>query len=86
MIRKAHPLAKAAVKKLPPDPDGQNDDRAEWAAQSLDAFQAATGTDLCDAVPDLLCDLMHWCDRNNTNFNQMLDRAQRHYQAETTGE
>jgi len=27
---------------------------------------------------------MHWCDRNNFDFDAALFRAQGHYQAETT--
>lgn len=71
---------------LPPDPEDMNDDRAEWAAAALRQFQCTTGTDDVDALPDLLCDLMHWCDRNNCEFETELGRARMHYEAETTGE
>lgn len=70
-------------KSLPPDPDGKNDERAEWAAAALRHFQCTTGTDFEDALSDLLCDLMHWCDRNNFDFEAALCRAQGHYTAET---
>jgi hypothetical protein len=59
-----------------------NRDRAEWAAHALRQFQDATGTDYEDALPDLLCDLMHWSDRENNNFQASLDRAHQHYEAE----
>jgi virginiamycin B lyase len=49
---------------LPPDPENMNGDRAEWAAAALRHFQCCTGTDYDDSLPDLLGDLMHWCDRN----------------------
>jgi hypothetical protein len=71
------------TKQLPPDPEGKNDDRAEWAAAALRQFQRTTGTDYEDALGDLLCDLMHWSDRHNFDFELALDRARGHYQAET---
>ncbi len=71
---------------LPPDPEGMNDDRALWAAQALHAFRVAIGTDPEDALPDLLADLMHWCDRSGANFNDDLCRAYVHYEAETTSD
>jgi len=74
------------IKRLPADPEEMNDDRAEWAAMALEAFQHATGTEEEDALRDLLCDLMHWCDRNNCDFNAALSRAQMHYETETTPE
>lgn len=49
---------------LPADPEDMNEARAEWARVALDAFMQLTGTDLCDAVSDLLCDLRHLCDRD----------------------
>jgi hypothetical protein len=59
-----------------------NNDRAEWAAAALRHFQCTTGTDYDDALTDLLCDLHHWCDRGNANFQSALDRARQHYDAE----
>lgn len=70
--------------KLPPDPDRMNEARSNWAAEALDAFQAETSTDDEDLLPDLLCDLMHWCDRNPTDFEAALARARSNYQGETT--
>jgi hypothetical protein len=68
---------------LPPDPDNLNDDRSAWAASALATFMQITGTDQEDAVGDLLADLMHWCDRNNYEFELALIRARGHYEAET---
>jgi hypothetical protein len=73
-------------KQLPPDPEGRNDHRAAWAGKALDDFIVATGTDEEDAVGDLLVDLMHWCDRNNYDFDLAFDRALSHYEAETATE
>ena len=67
-----------------PDPEGQNDKRAEWAEEALLAFMHETGTDQEDAVSDLLCDIMHYCDRDNRlNFEHQLTRARGHYVVET---
>ena len=74
------------TQKPPPDPDEMNDERAEWAGTALAAFIKETGTDLEDALGDLLADLMHWCDRNNYDFGAALDRARGHYDAEILGE
>ncbi len=68
--------------RLPPDPESMNDDRAAWASEALERFQAVTGTDREDSLADLLCDLMHWSDRNNFDFEAALDRARWHYSAE----
>jgi hypothetical protein len=71
---------------LPPDPENMNDERAEWAAMALNQFQRITGADDDDALADLLCDFMHWCDRNDVNFEAVLSRARWHYEAETAAE
>ena len=73
-------------RKLPPDPEGKNDKRAAWAGAALATFITQTGTDEENAVGDLLGDLMHWCDRNNYDFEAALARARWHYKAETAGE
>jgi hypothetical protein len=75
-----------AVRKLPPDPDKMNADRAQWAAVALRHFQCVTGSDYEDSLGDLLGDLMHWSDRNNFDFEAALCRARGHYAAETAGE
>ena len=71
--------------RLRPDPEKMNGDRAEWAAAALRQFQRATGCDYEDSLGDLLCDLMHWSDRNNFDFEAALCRARGHYEAETAG-
>jgi hypothetical protein len=53
--QQATPVKRARKgKRLPPDPEGMNDDRAEWAAAALRHFQCTTGTDYDDALTDLL--------------------------------
>jgi hypothetical protein len=62
-----------------------NLDRAEWCARAQAALrcsQSATGADDDNALPDLLCDLQHWSDRENVNFEDALDTARMHHQAE----
>lgn len=69
---------------LPPDLKNQNDNRAKLAQVALDAFQKKTKADEWDALPDLLCDLIHWCDRTDgTEFDEQLARARRYYAEET---
>jgi hypothetical protein len=69
---------------LPADPDGQNDDRAEWAHKALKRFAKETGLvweEIEDgtALADLLAGLMHWCDCYAVEFQDMLDRAKTYY-------
>jgi hypothetical protein len=80
-------------RQLPSDPEGMNDNRADWAGHAISAFQIQTGTDFDDALKDLLCDLMHWCDRTTfedgetkIDFDAALASARMHYEAETAPE
>src|SRR5262249_5299910 len=72
-----------STKNLPPDPEEMNEHRSAWAAAALESFQRLTGADDTDALPDLLCDLMHWADRNEFDFEAALWRARMHYEEET---
>lgn len=60
----------------------KNRTRARRAQYSLDAYKTACPTDDDDALCDLLTDLMHYADMTNTGFEEELDRAQMHYNAE----
>jgi hypothetical protein len=71
------------TKTLPHDPHNRNNERADTASEALRQFQLVTGTDDEDALGDLLCNLIHWCDRNNFDFEAALLRARMHYEAET---
>jgi hypothetical protein len=75
----------AAPARLP-DLEELNDDRALWAETALAAFVEQTGCNRDDALPDLLCDLMHWCDRTGVPFAEQLTKAEWHYRVEATGE
>jgi hypothetical protein len=70
------------------DDEGKNDDRAEWALQALETFQAATGTDDGDAISDLVADLLHLCDREGERFGwsarDQIERGIRAYHQEIT--
>ncbi|MBA9859201.1 hypothetical protein [Ralstonia insidiosa] len=74
----------AAVSHGVPDPDGLNDERATWARQALDTFKHATECDEESVVGDLLCALMHFCDRAGVDFMSEMGRAVRHYEEETS--
>jgi hypothetical protein len=68
------------------DPDNLNIQRAAWAAAAIETFRARTGTDDCDALADLLCDLMHLCaargHAKGWQFSSALVRASDYYAAE----
>ena len=60
----------------------KNELRVEWASSAIANFRTSTGADECDAVKDLLADLMHWCAANNQDFSKELKSATMHYEAE----
>lgn len=89
MSRKKLPSPPRKAKlHLPPDPEKKNDKRADWASEALLVFAEVTNMRLEiepeDVLPDMLADLMHWCDRNGQDFDDCLRRARDHYTAETT--
>jgi len=59
-----------------------NLDRANWADKAIMAFREETYCDHDESLGDLLCDLMHWADATNFDFDAALDRARHNYQAE----
>lgn len=71
-------------KWFPPDPDEYNQQRADYAMGALDAFAKITGAGPDEALPDLLANLMHWCNRNDQNFSDALEQARGYYHEETT--
>ena len=56
--------------------------RANWADKAVRAFREQTGCDYEDSLGDLLCDLMHWANTRNFDFDAALDRARCHYEEE----
>jgi hypothetical protein len=78
---------------LPPDPEDANDEHAERAETAVNAFRRETNSDECTAIRDLLCDLMHFCDRRGYAepdddqyelFEDALRIAREAYREETT--
>lgn len=65
------------------DPDEMNGERVEWAENAIQGIMRDTRTDREDALCDLLCDLMHWCDAEGTSFIDHLRRGAGHYREET---
>lgn len=84
--------AKTIAQDVPADPENQNADRAEWARAAVKEFQKQTGLDDADgldtAVMDLIADLAHLCDYDESlgSFEGLIARAKRHYDEETLPE
>ena len=58
-------------------------EHADYAKKALDAFYSVVGTDEEHLlVGDLLGDLMHYCRKQNIDFNAVLRRGQQHFQEE----
>lgn len=79
------------ITNLPPDPENQNDDRAVWANTAVNAFADITrmrtaGEDDRTILHDLLANLMHWCDRRDVDFDDVLADARDSYAEETEGQ
>lgn len=75
-----------APDKLPPDPEGRNDERAAWAEAAVNAFIGVCRTDPEDAIADLITNLRHLCDREHATygtFEAALRRGNMNYEAET---
>jgi hypothetical protein len=85
--------------ELPPDPEGENERRAQEGGAILVHYEETSGeapyggisaeqlTDLHEQnLADMLCDLGHWCDRNGVDMQDAIRRAKMHYDAETGGE
>ena len=62
-----------------------NAERAASADAALKAYMSSTSCDCEDCLADLLCDLMHWADRRQYDFDEALACARQHYDAETGG-
>jgi hypothetical protein len=78
------------TKPLPPDPEEQNDDRAEWALDAVQCFMKRTGLTeegdgLDTAIYDLIADLAHLCDRRGLDLYDLCRQSHEHYSAETDG-
>ena len=75
----------AKLQEPSPDCEGRemNLSRARWAEAPLCYFSQITGSDMDGddptALGDLLGDLMHYCDVQEIDFEETLQRARRYY-------
>ncbi len=86
-------LAEIAVKAdaevlIPPhggfDPDEMSEKRIGWGGNAIASIMRDTGTDIEDALSDLLADLMHWSHANGQDFADELRRAVSQFEQETS--
>ena len=71
--------------RLPEDPAGDTERRADRGRELLERYMAMTGTDEDAALGDLLADLRHMADRDDYDYELADARAER-YHAEETGQ
>lgn len=62
--------------------DPTNQDRADWAKVAVRAFQSVCRTDECDAIGDLMCNLLHLARERGLTPEQVLDSARNRFVAE----
>jgi NTP pyrophosphatase (non-canonical NTP hydrolase) len=92
-------MANALSRLLPPDPEEMNNQRARWAAETLETFEHIAGERAsADAteeeqqelakqnLSDFLADLAHYCDRAGIDLQGVLHNASLQYEEETEGE
>lgn len=72
---------------IPPNPDGQNDDRSAWVQHALHEYARVRpgSAEPRIMLAALLADLMHWCDREGVSFDQHLRLARGTYARDTDG-
>lgn len=64
-----------------------NEDRARWAKRALQTFSRETGSGMGEeGVTDLICDLGHYAHAAGIKFDEVLERAGRHWLDETLDE
>jgi len=63
--------------------------KKEWRKRALEAVRAAVRAGSMDeeenAVRDMLCHLLHWCDVHEIDFQDELRIARMHFDAEKGG-
>jgi hypothetical protein len=65
--------------------DDMNERRADWAQIAVDRFVDETSNPdepVYEGIFDLICDLMHLCDRHDLDFDDLLRVAYDHHEAE----
>jgi hypothetical protein len=64
-----------------------NAKRARWARHAVGTFQKDTGLGDVDgldtAIGDMLGDLMHLCDQESFDFNELIEKGRHYYEGET---
>ena len=59
-----------------------NAQRVAEAAWTLDFFRSLPGADPDEALADLVCNLLHLCAYDGTDFDANLKRARMHFDVE----
>ncbi len=72
------PRAPAGRRRLSPE----NAQRVTDAAETLEFFGSLPGADPDEALTDLVCNLMHLCAYDGTDFDAVLKRARMHFDVE----
>lgn len=68
-------------------PEGMNEQRSQRAHEAILTYDDVdTDEDPATVLTDLLSDLMHWCNRHDVDFDDVLRRSKDHYWAETQKE
>ena len=75
-----HPNKKVASDGLPSD--RTNNQKADAAANALDAYGDGFSDPDDGTFSVLLADLMHYCDREDMDFDHELAKARMHHDAE----
>jgi hypothetical protein len=68
------------------EPRELNEARAARAVKAFRTFQRDPETDDQNALRDLLCGLMHWCDRNGCSLDKAFWSARRRHHRQTLPE
>lgn len=58
---------------------------ADWALEAVKSYAARVGSleeDVDVQIIDLLADVMHLCEREELDLNQLVERAEFHYEEE----
>lgn len=72
-----------APSMIPPDAEGMNAGRAQWARAALDGFKSCTNqTEDLEALSDLIADLGHLSDRLGESGADAIERGLRAYRQE----
>lgn len=71
---------------LPPDPEGLNNDRATWGGYAILMHAHLSNATKAEAPADLICNILHWCDRNRRDYEEVLMQGLSYYTRDTDTE